>query len=248
MRADLFTHPKVIRITSALKADRLRTVGGLMSVWCLFDAHSVDGTLDGYTLEALDDLVGWQGFSAAMVAVGWLINNGESLSTPRFDEHNGQSAKRRAQETERKRAARAEPQVSAHDADKLRSREEKRREETEANASVVADKPPRAARKCPKGFEPEEPESFVAANVPGVDWRRETEAFRDHTFRNAITDWQGCWRNWMRKAKPSSGGASKTSFTRDREAQASAWMGSAAPQSGEIIDMEQSNVTRLALG
>lgn len=126
MRSDLLTHPKVVRISSALKADRLRIAGGLFAVWCLFDTHSIDGQLDGYTPEALDELIGFPGFSAAMAAVGWLECNGDHLATPRFEEHNGQSAKRRAQETERKRDAR---KTSAPDADKKRTREEKRREE-----------------------------------------------------------------------------------------------------------------------
>lgn len=126
MRSDLFTHPKVVRISSALKADTLRTVGGLMSVWCLFDAHSIDGKLEGYSAEALDDLLRWPGFSAAMVAVRWLDVEGESLVLPEFDTHNGASAKRRAQDADRKRNVRKE---SASDADKLRTREEKRREE-----------------------------------------------------------------------------------------------------------------------
>lgn len=126
MRVDLATSPKVVRMASALRADRLRVIGGLHAVWCLFDVHSVDGCLDGYTLEALDELIAFPGFSAAMVAVGWLEDSGDSLCTPRFDEHNGQSAKRRAMETERKREAR---NASASDADKKRSREEKRRED-----------------------------------------------------------------------------------------------------------------------
>jgi hypothetical protein len=138
MRADLQTHPKVVRIASALNADRLRAVGGLHAVWCLFDAHSIDGSLEGYTPEALDGLIAWPGFSLAMAAVGWLEVSAGSLALPRFDEHNGKSAKRRATETERKRATRAageDPQgareVSALDADKKRTREEKRREEIE---------------------------------------------------------------------------------------------------------------------
>lgn len=131
MRVDLGTSPKVVRIASALRADRLRVIGGLHAVWCLFDVHSVDGRLDGYTEEALDELIGFQGFSDAMLAVGWLVDTGDGLEAPRFDEHNGQSAKRRAMETERKREAR---KMSAPDADKKRSREEKRRE----------DKPPTA--------------------------------------------------------------------------------------------------------
>ena len=127
MRADLQTHPKVVRMASALNADKLRVIGGLHAVWCLFDTHSEDGSLDGYTLKTLDDHVVWPGFSAAMKAIKWLDTDGESLVLPEFDEHNGQSAKRRAQETKRKRDDR---KVSASDADKKRSREEKRRTNT----------------------------------------------------------------------------------------------------------------------
>ncbi|GAA0260435.1 hypothetical protein [Rhodanobacter caeni] len=133
MRSDLFTHPKVVRISSALKADTLRTVGGLMSVWCLFDAHSIDGKLEGYTSQTLDDHLRWPGFSAAMISVGWLVDDGESLALPEFDTHNGQSAKRRAQDADRKKAVR---KTSASEADKKRTREEKRREEKKAKAAI----------------------------------------------------------------------------------------------------------------
>lgn len=85
MRTDLFTHPKVVRISSALKADRFRTVGGLMSVWCLFDAHSTDGQLEGYSLATVDDLIGWQGFATAMQTVGWLEDCPGGLVLPEFD-------------------------------------------------------------------------------------------------------------------------------------------------------------------
>lgn len=137
MRADLFTHPKVVRIASALKADKLRTVGGLMSAWCLFDAHSVDGKLEGYTIEALDAHLGWEGFAAQMIAVQWLMADSQGLELPRFDAHNGQSAKRRAQDADRKQAVR---KVSAPEADKMRTREEKRREEKkEVQREVLPD-------------------------------------------------------------------------------------------------------------
>jgi uncharacterized phage protein (TIGR02220 family) len=136
MRSDLQTHPKVVRMASALKADRLRVVGGLHAVWSLFDMHSEDGVLDGYTRDALDESIGFAGFSEAMIKVGWLSTDGESLMVPRFDEHNGQSAKRRSQETQRKRESRKE---SASDADKMRSREEKRREEVKPLCPPSAD-------------------------------------------------------------------------------------------------------------
>jgi hypothetical protein len=107
MRVDLQTHPKTVRILSALKADRLRVVGALHAVWSIFDTHSDDGVLAGYSLEILDGVLGWPGFSAAMVAVGWLaVHEGDGLVMPDFDIHNGKSAKRRANDRERKQTSR----------------------------------------------------------------------------------------------------------------------------------------------
>ncbi len=199
MRADLFTHPKVVRIASALKADTLRTVGGLMSVWCLFDAHSEDGHLDGYSPEVLDAHLRWDGFAAAMISVGWLEHDAENgLILPRFDTHNGQSAKRRAQDADRKREVRKK---SASEADKKRTREEKRREDISLPTSVGSEgAKPRATRKCPPEFEvTPQMREWAAANAGLANLDAATDAFRDHTFKNAISDWSGAWRNWMRR-------------------------------------------------
>jgi len=144
MGKDLLTHPKVVRMSSALRADKLRTVGGLFAVWCLFDTHSEDGQLSGYTCETIDEEIRFPGFCAAMQSVGWLETDADGAFLPDFEEHNGQSAKRRAQETERKRAER---KTSACDADKKRTREEKRREEV----NTVADALP--SPSAPDGFE-----------------------------------------------------------------------------------------------
>jgi hypothetical protein len=199
MRADLLTHPKVVRITSALKADRLRVVGGLMAVWCLFDAHSEDGRLDGYTPEALDGLIGWPGFSAAMASVGWIDIEPQALVTPRFCEHNGQSAKRRAQETEHKRMARAAEEVPESDADEKRSREEKRREEEPKGS--------RRATRLPTDWVPGD-SGFAFAQQNGLANGRaqaELEKFRDWWAaqpgqKGVKLDWQATWRTWVRKA------------------------------------------------
>lgn len=141
MRTDLSTSPKVVRMASALRADRLRVIGGLHAVWSLFDVHSVDGTLDGYSLDTLDEMISFAGFGAAMCSVQWLEQGADCLVTPRFDEHNGQSAKRRAMEAHRKRDDR---NVSALDADKKRTRGEKRREDKEEGyiAGAGAEYPP----------------------------------------------------------------------------------------------------------
>jgi hypothetical protein len=131
VRKGLHTHPKVVRIASALNADRCRVVGALHAVWGVFDEHSIDGHLPGYSFATMDEIVGWHGFCEAMSGVGWLDRDGDcGLKMPDFSEHNGASAKRRAQEAERKRQERNSVlDLSASDADTLRTREEKRREE-----------------------------------------------------------------------------------------------------------------------
>jgi len=143
MRVDLQSHPKVVRILSAMrpqdvqtKTDKFRVIGGLHAVWAVFDAHCEDGVLNGYTPDALDHIIGWDGFSSALISVGWLVeNDGSSLEMPEFSEHNGQSAKRRAEDQKRKRDSRDCPQsvrkVSAKQVDEKQTESglEKRREE-----------------------------------------------------------------------------------------------------------------------
>lgn len=212
MRVDLQSHPKVVRILSAMrphdvhnKTDKFRVIGGLHAVWSVFDAHCEDGILNGYTPETLDHVIGWDGFSGAMIGVGWLIeNNGVSLAMPEFSEHNGQSAKRRAEDQKRKRDSRSSTEsvrnLSANDADKKRTREEKRREEnsnTEAKASVG-----RATRKCPVSFIVDDAmRAWAATECPLVDLELETAKLRDHTYKTARIDWAGAWRNWLRTSQ-----------------------------------------------
>jgi len=134
MRMDLQSHPKVVRILSATSSDKFRVIGGLHAVWSVFDQHSESGQLEGYTPEVMDHIIGWPGFARAMMDVGWLEYDGdETLSMPGFEQHNGQSAKRRAEEAERKKRARSERTNGGQNADKRPqstvTREEKRREE-----------------------------------------------------------------------------------------------------------------------
>ena len=90
MGVHLRTHPKVVRLSSTLKADRLRVIGGLWAVWCVFDAHSETGELPGYTLAAMDEEIGWRGFSQAMVDIGWLQVEVDALIVPDYEALRGQ--------------------------------------------------------------------------------------------------------------------------------------------------------------
>lgn len=159
MRVDLQTHPKVFRMVSALQADRLRIIGGLHVAWSIFDTHSDDGVLHGYSVDAMDAVIGWPGFTQAMVDVEWAsVEEDGSLVMPRFDEHNGASAKRRANDSERKRndrKAKSVRNVSASDADNLRTREEKRREEKKEDQKHGADAPAKPGKFDPLTAKPD---------------------------------------------------------------------------------------------
>lgn len=164
MRVDLRAHPKIIRLATGLNSDRFRVVGGLHAVWCIFDAHSSDGILDGYSKAILDELIGWPGFAAALVAVKWLLDDGSSLAMPEFDEHNGKSAKARAQDTKRKKVVKPTGENSGSQPEENRTREEKRREDS---------KPIKTKAKAPAAptFDPRP--DLVAHQVDGqtiTDW------------------------------------------------------------------------------
>lgn len=58
----------------------------------------------------------------------------------------------------------------------------------------------RPLRKCPQDFQvTPELVAWAKANAPLVSISKATAAFRDHTFKVAIVDWPGAWRNWLRK-------------------------------------------------
>lgn len=133
MRLELQSHPKVVRILSATSSDKFRVIGGLHAVWSIFDQHSEDGVLNGYTPELMDHIIGWPGFSDAMIGVGWLVKkDAQTLVMPEFSEHNGKSAKRRAEDQKRKRDSRKASENSPRSVRNLsaemRTREEKRRD------------------------------------------------------------------------------------------------------------------------
>ena len=145
IRTALPRDSRVVRIASALRADRLRIVGALVSVWSLFDEQTEDGKLIGYTPEILDEMVGVPGLTVAMEGADWMVIGAGFLAIPRFDEHNGKSAKRRAMEADRKSKARKAEKCPQ--SMRTESGPEKRREEI----SNVSTAPGREAGELAEG-------------------------------------------------------------------------------------------------
>jgi hypothetical protein len=137
MRVDLHDDPAVIALSHALKLDEFAVVGRLHKLWAWGDRHMVDGYAAGVSAQWIDRYVGCKGFARRLLAVGWLERADGGIAFPRFDRHNGESAKQRVVATERKRNLRARPEAPAglshpqrdRSADNSATREEKKREE-----------------------------------------------------------------------------------------------------------------------
>jgi hypothetical protein len=83
-----------VRITPALAATQL--VGALVTLWCYADTHiREDDTLD-LGPDEIDELIGIQGF-VALMPTDWLeVLDTDRVKLPRFQEHNGTDAKKKA--------------------------------------------------------------------------------------------------------------------------------------------------------
>lgn len=88
--------PEVQYIAGIINQDADSVVGKLIRVWAWFDKHTTDGNALGVTFAFIDKLVGVTGFAEAMQFAGWLQQRDKMLCMPHFDNHNSESAKKRA--------------------------------------------------------------------------------------------------------------------------------------------------------
>jgi hypothetical protein len=107
MRKDLVHDPSVVLLSGRLGLDPRLVVGVLHQLWSWADTHTETGIVRCPT-GWLDGFVGIPGWSVAMRDAGWLqIEAGRksmvTLTFPRFERHNGATAKKRA--TDARRAA-----------------------------------------------------------------------------------------------------------------------------------------------
>ena len=67
----------------------------------------------------------------------------------------------------------------------------------QAPAAVAA----KRSKRVPADFiATDDLKAWAAEKVPGVDIETQTEAMRDHEYRDAHSDWPAAWRKWMRTA------------------------------------------------
>lgn len=129
MRTDVATDPAVIFIAFTMKIDEDTVVGKLHRIWSWADGQTSDGIIPNVSGQWIDRHLSCPGFAAAMVKAGWLEVSDTGVRFPRFDKHNGKSAKKRAENTERARLSRSCHTICVTDALADKTRQDKSRED-----------------------------------------------------------------------------------------------------------------------
>ena len=138
IKTDLATDPAVIGIAAKVGLDEDLVVGKLCRFWSWANTHTENGHAPSVTPVWLDTYLGVTDISDALQDVGWLVVVDDGLEIPKFDRHNGKSAKTRANARERKIRERNLSRTqrdkchapSVTEACHAPAREEKRRETT----------------------------------------------------------------------------------------------------------------------
>lgn len=137
MRLDLADDPAVLAVCSRTGLDAFAVIGRLHKLWCWANRHLKDGRAPGVTAAWVDQYVARKGFSEALCSpdAGWLVVDRAGITFPNFDNWNSKGAKKRLGDAAAKRLKRngqTAPivrEMSGFEADKDRTRGEKRREE-----------------------------------------------------------------------------------------------------------------------
>ena len=101
MRGNLWDDPRVGRIGDMTGTNEAAVIGALYWLWATADQHTEDGCMPGLSMQQIDRKTGVKGFAAALVDVGWLVDDAHGVVIQHFEEHNGASAKKRAQTAKR---------------------------------------------------------------------------------------------------------------------------------------------------
>jgi hypothetical protein len=137
--------PEVGAIAHKLRITPAEAFLALFRVWAWADESTADGTLPGIGPAWIDHIARVAGFGAAMKDAGWLFETPTGLEIPNFDDHNGESAKARAQSQKRmnkvrereKHDARTAPKRNASATNVARSAQQERNEMRNGSVTVA---------------------------------------------------------------------------------------------------------------
>lgn len=96
MRKKLRKDGRVLQIARKCNAKRVTVLGALCDLWMLADDYADEnGVIHGWTLDDVNAEVDVPGFAESL-PIEWLQVEGDSVKVPNYLEHNGSTAKKRA--------------------------------------------------------------------------------------------------------------------------------------------------------
>ena len=101
MRSNLWDDPRVARLVDLTDSSEAAVIGGLYWLWATADQHTADGFMPGLSCRQIDRKTGVQSLGQALVDIGWIEADANGVSIVNFEDHNGASAKKRAQTAKR---------------------------------------------------------------------------------------------------------------------------------------------------
>ncbi len=101
MRSNLWDDPRVARLVDLTDSSEAAVIGGLYWLWATADQHTADGFMPGLSCRQIDRKTGVAGLGQALVDIGWIENHTDGVLIVNFEDHNGASAKKRAQTAKR---------------------------------------------------------------------------------------------------------------------------------------------------
>jgi hypothetical protein len=197
MRSNIDHDWRVVRMAELLGLPELHIVGCLWKVWSWADQNTVDGNAICVTDVTLERYTGVTGFAYAMRQVGWLKGENGALCLPNFLEHNGQTAKKRAQT--QVRVAKHRNASSVTKALPEKRREEKKRDTTKVVSSV---RPTieQVAAYCKERNNTVDPQKWFD-HYTANGWK---------IGKNPMKDWQAAVRTWEQNDYGSGKASGKT--------------------------------------
>jgi len=203
--------PEVMRLAELLDIDEFAVVGHLVCFWSWVDENvspecpSVSGTKRG-----LDRVAGRDGFTTAMIEVGWLVMEDGKVTIPHLEYHLSSGAKTRAFEQRKKAEQRKQGQSSGKCPDKSGTTQGQKQgpEEIreEKNRLVIQTQGPQGTPKAAREFFRKPSVQDVAEYATGICANVDPQAFYDHYQSNgwrvgkaAMKDWKAAVRNWAKR-------------------------------------------------
>lgn len=196
--------PEVWAIAQDLNIDPDAVIGKLLRVWSWFDQQSTIGNAPSVTKALLDRCAGVTGFCDSVIKAGWMVDDGEFISLPNFERHNGTTAKTRAQTGKRVKNHRSKDDEPCNAPSVTKALPEKRREENikpslsviiSSDTIIPADTITQAAEQAATS------ERFAAECCIGFIAHNDGRSFTPNQLVSQFTKWVD--REWRFKANTS---------------------------------------------